>query len=128
MNTVDDAEAAPAQQESAFEAALRASEVQIPAEKQIVATYRRLLHWKSLECANSNPWIALAEISTFTDIAADEWLRALTALHRTPGVHLIPEENQKVLTDSDRASAVVICDQAKHLIAIDDEPPANRPT
>ncbi len=44
---------------------------------------------------------------------------ALHALYRTPEVSLIPEENQKVLTAADRAAAVVIGDQNKHLIAIE---------
>lgn len=128
MTTVDGAEMATVQQESEFEAALRAAEVQVPAEKQIADTYRRLMYWKSLECASGNPWIALSEIAAFTDFTDDEWVRALTALHRRPGVHLIPEENQKALTDSDRASAVIIGAQARHLIAIDDESAANSPS
>lgn len=111
-----------------MEAALRTAEVRVPADRQIVSTYRRLLYWKSLEGDSGNPWIALAEIATFTDIADDEWVRALAELYRTPGVHLIPEENQKALTDSDRAVAVVIGGQAKHLIAIDDGSAANSPT
>ena len=44
---------------------------------------------------------------------------ALTQMHRTPGVSLIPEENQKTLTDEDHAAAVEIGNQAKHLIAIE---------
>ena len=41
---------------------------------------------------------------------------ALTQLYRDGAVSLIPEENQKILTDEDRAAAVEIGDQAKHLI------------
>lgn len=128
MTTVDGVEMATVQQESEFEAALRTAELLVPAEKQIVDSYRRLMHWKSLEGVSGNRWIALSEIAAFTDIAADEWQRALIALHHAPGVHLIPEENQKTLTDSDRASAVVIGEQAKHLIAIDDGPAVNSPS
>lgn len=128
MTTVDDAEVATVQQESEFEAALRAVEVRVPADRQIVDTYRRLMYWKSLEGDSGNPWIALSEIATFTDIADDQWVCALTELYRTPGVHLIPEENQKALTDSDRTAAVVIGGQAKHLIAIDDGSAANSST
>ena len=40
-------------------------------------------------------------------------------MYRIPGVSLIPEENQKVLTPDDRAAAVEIGDQDKHLIAIE---------
>ena len=44
---------------------------------------------------------------------------ALTALSRTPGVSVIPEEDQKKLTPDDRAAAVMIGDRPKHLIAIE---------
>jgi hypothetical protein len=40
-------------------------------------------------------------------------------MYRSPGVSLIPEENQKTLTAEDRAAAVEIGDQDKHLIAIE---------
>lgn len=40
-------------------------------------------------------------------------------MYRKTGVHLIPEENQKVLGEHDWAAAVVIGDQHKHLIAIE---------
>ncbi|QFS94641.1 hypothetical protein FIV07_28100 (plasmid) [Mycobacterium sp. THAF192] len=112
-------EDAPPQQETAFEAALRRSDRYVPAEQQILAAYQQLRHWKTQESGSDNPWIPLSDIAVFSDIADDEWSRALTALSRTPGIHLIPEENQKVLTDSDRASAVTIGDQPKHLIAVD---------
>ncbi|WKG00984.1 hypothetical protein [Mycolicibacterium sp. HK-90] len=44
---------------------------------------------------------------------------ALISLYRQPGVSLIPEENQKVLTPADRDAAVEIGNQDKHLIAIE---------
>ena len=44
---------------------------------------------------------------------------ALINLYQQPGVSLIPEENQKVLTPADRAAAVTIGNQDKHLIAIE---------
>jgi hypothetical protein len=44
---------------------------------------------------------------------------ALQTLNRAPGVSLIPEENQKVLTAADRDAAIVIGDHAKHLLAIE---------
>ena len=43
----------------------------------------------------------------------------LSELYRTGAISLIPEENQKVLTDEDRAAAITIGGQAKHLIAIE---------
>lgn len=44
---------------------------------------------------------------------------ALISLYQQPGVSLIPEENQKVLTPADREAAVEIGNQDKHLIAIE---------
>ncbi|MBU9765253.1 hypothetical protein FR943_15545 [Mycobacterium sp. TNTM28] len=44
---------------------------------------------------------------------------ALISLYQQPGVSLIPEENQKVLTPDDREAAVAIGNQDKHLIAIE---------
>ena len=44
---------------------------------------------------------------------------ALISLYQQPGVSLIPEENQKVLTPADRDAAVEIGNQHKHLIAIE---------
>ncbi|KHO20642.1 hypothetical protein [Mycolicibacterium setense] len=44
---------------------------------------------------------------------------ALISLYQQPGVSLIPEENQKVLTPADREAAVEIGNQNKHLIAIE---------
>lgn len=44
---------------------------------------------------------------------------ALINLYQQPGVSLIPEENQKVLTPADREAAVEIGNQDKHLIAIE---------
>jgi hypothetical protein len=42
----------------------------------------------------------------------------LVELNRTPDVQLIPESNQKVLTAAERAAAITIGNQDKHLIAI----------
>ncbi|MET0702307.1 MAG: hypothetical protein ABWY93_21855, partial [Mycobacterium sp.] len=53
------------------------------------------------------------------EVTRPELDAALTRMYRTPGVSLIPEENQKTLTAEDRAAAVEIGDQAKHLIAIE---------
>lgn len=111
-------EGAPAQ-ETSFEAALRRADRYVPAEQQILIAYQQLRHWKAQESGRDVTWIALSDIAMFSDIAEDEWSRALTALSRTPGIHLIPEENQKALTDSDRASAVTIGGKPKHLIAVE---------
>jgi hypothetical protein len=65
-------------------------------------------------------WVSLTHLrAELPDASRDEVDAALHTLYRTPGVSLIPEENKKVLTDSDRAAAIMIGDQHKHLIAIE---------
>jgi hypothetical protein len=65
-------------------------------------------------------WVGLAHLrAELGHVSRADVDAALRALHRAPGVSLIPEENQKVLTAADEAAAVVIGDQAKHLMAID---------
>lgn len=65
-------------------------------------------------------WVSLtrlrAELADTDRADVDEALRALA---RTPGVSLIPEENQKVLTAADRDAAITIGPEDKHLIAIE---------
>lgn len=70
--------------------------------------------------ARTGGWVGLAHLRIeLGDIDRPDVDAALVNLYRTPGVSLIPEENQKTLTDSDRAAAVTIGGQAKHLIAIE---------
>jgi hypothetical protein len=65
-------------------------------------------------------WVSLTRLRTeLADTPRAEVDDALHTLFRTPGVSLIPEENQKVLTAADRDAAVVIGDENKHLIAIE---------
>jgi hypothetical protein len=65
-------------------------------------------------------WVSLTHLrGELADAPRAEVDAALHTLYRTPGASLIPEENKKVLTDADRAAAVVIGDQDKHLIAIE---------
>ncbi|CAN3127210.1 hypothetical protein ACNUDN_04825 [Mycobacterium sp. smrl_JER01] len=64
-------------------------------------------------------WVPLARLRTALDLPRTDVDAALVALHRTPGVSVIPQEDQKMLTPEDRAAAVLIADQPNHLIAID---------
>ena len=65
-------------------------------------------------------WVALVRLrAELPDVGHHELDDTLRRMYRIPGVHLIPEENQKVLTDDDRQAAVVIGQQHKHLIAIE---------
>jgi hypothetical protein len=65
-------------------------------------------------------WVSLTRLrAELSDADRGEVDSALQTLYRAPGVSLIPEENQKVLTAGDRDAAVLIGDQSKHLIAIE---------
>ncbi|MCW2685114.1 MAG: hypothetical protein JWR37_4 [Mycobacterium sp.] len=70
--------------------------------------------------AHPGDWVGLVRLrAELADVARPDLDAALVTLYRVPGVSLIPEENQKVLTAADRAAAVDIGDQDKHLIAIE---------
>ncbi|MCV7281724.1 hypothetical protein H7J88_19020 [Mycolicibacterium flavescens] len=65
-------------------------------------------------------WVSLTTLrSAVPDADRADVDAALRTLYRQPGVSLIPEENQKVLTAADRDAAVDIGGQPKHLIAIE---------
>jgi hypothetical protein len=70
--------------------------------------------------AHAGGWVDLVALrEALPDVSKHDLDDALTRMYRTPGVSLIPEENQKTLTAEDRAAAVEIGDQDKHLIAIE---------
>jgi len=81
-------------------------------EDRIRAAYGRLT-------ARPGGWVSLTRLRAELTDPRDDVDAALAQLHRTPGVSVIPQEDQKVLTDADRASAVVIGDKPKHLIAME---------
>jgi hypothetical protein len=82
-------------------------------EDQLRAAYHQLK-------TKPGGWVGLARLrGQVAGLSREAVDAALVALYREPGVSLIPEENQKVLTDADRAAAVQIGDQHKHLIAIE---------
>lgn len=64
-------------------------------------------------------WVSLTRLRAELNDPRAAVDTALITLHRTPGVSVIPQEDQKVLTAEDRAAAVVIGDRPKHLIAIE---------
>jgi hypothetical protein len=64
-------------------------------------------------------WVALARLRPFFgDVARADVDEALLRLSRIADVNIVPENNQKTLTDADVAAAVRIGDQDKHLLAI----------
>jgi hypothetical protein len=65
-------------------------------------------------------WVSLTDLrEVLADVPRDELDRELARMYRLPDVVLVPEENQKALTEQDRAAAVVIGLQNNHAIAIE---------
>lgn len=81
-------------------------------EDRIRAAYTKL-------AARPGGWVPLTRLRAELGDTRADVDAALVTLHRTPGVSVIPEEDQKLLTAEDRAAAVVIGDRPKHLIAIE---------
>lgn len=89
------------------------AEPEVSDEQRVREVYRRL-------AAQPGDWVALVRLrAALPDVGQRDLDDTLRRMYRKPGVHLIPEENQKVLTTDDRDAAVVIGEQHKHLIAID---------
>lgn len=69
--------------------------------------------------AEPRAWVSLTRLRPFfadqPTAAVDEALRKLS---RAGDVNLVPENNQKSLTDADRAAAIRLGGQDKHLLAI----------
>jgi hypothetical protein len=64
-------------------------------------------------------WLALTRLRPFfADVSRDEVDEALDHLLRSPDVNIVPESNQKSLSEADRAAALRIGGQDKHLLAI----------
>ncbi|MYR08791.1 MarR family transcriptional regulator [Gordonia sp. SID5947] len=66
-------------------------------------------------------WVPLTALRLrLSDVATAELDDALVRLQRRPGVSLIPQEDQLLLTDADRSAAVRVGSQLCHLFAIED--------
>lgn len=66
----------------------------------------------------TNEWMMIAEIVDRVDLTKDEITAAIGHLNRTDrDFHVIPESNQKALTERERAAEVIIGNQRKHLIS-----------
>jgi hypothetical protein len=81
-------------------------------EAQIRKAYQEL-------AAGPGTWVKLADLRHVLGAHdRSEVDRVLVEMNRTPDVSIVPESNQKVLSDRDRAAAIQIGNQDKHLIAI----------
>ncbi|GAA4197135.1 hypothetical protein [Microbispora amethystogenes] len=66
-----------------------------------------------------NVWVSLTRLRPLLgDAPRDKVDATLRQMIAQPDVHIVPESNQKSLTDDDRNASVVIGDQSKHLIMI----------
>lgn len=74
-------------------------------------------------------WVSLADIRDHLgeSVNRHEVDAALKRLEQQDGVNIVPESNQKALTQAERDAAVVIGDQAKHAITIADPSPRPLP-
>jgi hypothetical protein len=69
--------------------------------------------------AKPGAWVSLAGLRPLLgDVPRARVDEALTLMERLPDVNLVPESNQKTLTPGDREAAVIIGEQAKHLLWI----------
>lgn len=93
----------------------QASTVEI--QNQIEDAYHEL-------AAEPMAWVSLARLRKKLDskLPRAQVDDALRKLERQPNVNLVPESNQKTLTPADRAAAVHIGDQDKHLILVSSKP------
>lgn len=64
-------------------------------------------------------WVKLADLrSLLGGLSRSDVDNALIAMNRRSGVNIVPESNQKTLSDADRVAAVRIGEQDKHLLSI----------
>ncbi len=81
-------------------------------EERIRAAYRRL-------AGAPGDWVSLRRLRPLLgDVDRSTVDAALRRMDRSPEVNLIPEANQKTLSDADRQAAVSIGDRDNHLLAI----------
>ncbi|PRY54060.1 hypothetical protein [Glycomyces artemisiae] len=80
---------------------------------RIIATYRELTG----DTADWVPLLALRE--RLDDAVREEVDKVLAELHTLREIQLIPESNQKTLTDADRAAALWLGGESRHLIGIE---------
>jgi hypothetical protein len=90
------------------------AEIQYTADlgKRIRSAYEELV-------AEAGGWIGLRRLrERLADVPPPEVDAALLRLDLQPGIYLEPESNQKTLSDLDRAAAIRIGGEDKHLLSI----------
>lgn len=82
-------------------------------EAQVRSAYQRL-------AAEPGGWVSLRRLrAALPALSQSQVDKVLHTLLSEPGVFLIPESNQKVLTPADRVAAVKVGGTDKHLLAIE---------
>ena len=70
--------------------------------------------------AKHGDYLMISDVrAALSDLSRDDVDAALRDLLRDPNVHIVPESNQKVLTAEERAGAIEVGNQTRHLIRID---------
>jgi hypothetical protein len=83
-----------------------------PADDRLLASYDEL-------ASRPGAWVGLARLrEALPDLPRQEFDEALLQLDLLPHVSLIPEANQKALTAADRAAAIHVGGEDKHLLQI----------
>ncbi|GAB19867.1 hypothetical protein GOEFS_096_00440 [Gordonia effusa NBRC 100432] len=71
--------------------------------------------------ARPGAWVTVAQLrGTLSDVDRATLDAELVVFQRQPGVSLVPQENRRLLTDDDRAAAVVVGAQQCHLFAVEE--------
>ena len=81
-------------------------------ERRIRAAYRQLAR-------EPGDWVSLAELRPLVGAGREEVDAVLRRLNRSHQASIIPEQNQRVLTQADEDAAVRIGGENKHLISIE---------
>jgi hypothetical protein len=68
--------------------------------------------------AKPGEFVKLTDIMSETDIPADVWRDTLAGLYREQKINLVPQSNQRALTDDQRRYAFRIGGEDKHLISM----------
>jgi hypothetical protein len=89
------------------------------AESRMVAVQGRIEAVFRDLVSHPKGWVGLARLrAALPDVSREEFNEALLALDLNPHVYVIPEVNQKALTPEDRAAAIHVGGEDKHLLAI----------
>lgn len=103
---------------SAADGALAAPSAVPPATSADLEAAIREAYWRLAR--EPQDWVRLTALRPLLGDAPREQVdEALRRLERRPDVHLVPEADQKTLTDADRQAAVLVSGVSKHLLAID---------